>query len=101
MVLSANYLARATACAPRCRSTRARRVCPQAVVLQPDYDLFTAVSSSVMEMFRQVTPLVETLSMDEAFLDVAGSTRRLGSPLRHRGATSVPGSTTSRGSPAR
>ncbi|HSV38624.1 MAG TPA: DNA polymerase IV [Nocardioidaceae bacterium] len=81
VVLAANYLARAYGVNSAMPSTRARRACPQAVVLPPDYDLFTAVSSSVMEMFRQVTPLVETLSMDEAFLDVSGSTRRLGSPL--------------------
>ncbi len=80
VVLAANYPARAYGVHSAMPSTRARRACPQAVVLQPDYDLFTAVSSSVMEMFRQVTPLVETLSMDEAFLDVSGSTRRLGSP---------------------
>jgi DNA polymerase IV len=80
VVLAANYLARAHGVHSAMPSTRARRACPQAVVLKPDYDLFTAVSSSVMEMFRQVTPLVETLSMDEAFLDVSGSRRRLGSP---------------------
>ena len=61
--------------------TRARRLCPQAVVIAPDFEMFGQVSSSVMENFRRVTPLVEVLSLDEAFLDVRGSTRRLGSPL--------------------
>ena len=56
--------------------TRARRMCPDAVVLSPDYTDFEGVSSSVMEIFRQVTPLVEAVSMDEAFLDVSGATRR-------------------------
>jgi len=50
------------------------------MVVQPDYDVFSAVSSSVMETFRQVTPVVEVVSLDEAFLDVSGSVRRLGSP---------------------
>jgi DNA polymerase-4 len=49
-------------------------------VLPPDYTDFGAVSSSVMEIFRQVTPLVEAVSLDEAFLDVSGATRRLGTP---------------------
>ena len=60
--------------------TRARRMCPQAVVVQPDYEVFSAVSASVMETFAQVTPVVEAVSLDEAFLDVSGSVRRLGSP---------------------
>jgi DNA polymerase-4 len=51
------------------------------VVLSPDYTDFDGVSSSVMEIFREITPLVETVSLDEAFLDVSGATRRLGSPL--------------------
>ncbi len=81
VVLSANYLARQYGVRSALPMTRARRLCPQAVVVPPDYDTFTQVSASVMETFRLVTPLVEVVSLDEAFLDVRGSTRRLGSPL--------------------
>lgn len=81
VVLCANYLARQYGVRSGMPSTRARRLCPQAVIVSPDYEVFGLVSSSVMENFRRVTPLVEVLSMDEAFLDVRGSTRRLGSPL--------------------
>jgi len=80
VVLSANYAAREYGVRSALPMTRARRLCPQAVVVPPDYDSFTTVSSSVMETFRQVTPLVEVLSLDEAFLDVRGTTRRLGTP---------------------
>jgi DNA polymerase IV len=81
VVLSANYLARQYGVRSAMPGTRARRLCPQAVVVAPDFELFGQVSSSVMENFRRVTPLVEVLSLDEAFLDVRGSTRRLGTPL--------------------
>ncbi len=80
VVLSANYAARQYGVRSALPMTRARRLCPQAVVVAPDYDSFTTVSSSVMETFRQITPLVEVVSLDEAFLDVNGSTRRLGTP---------------------
>jgi DNA polymerase IV len=81
VVLSANYLAREYGVRSAMPMTRARRACPQAVVVAPDHDTFATVSSSVMEAFRRVTPLVEVVSLDEAFLDVGGATRRLGSPL--------------------
>jgi len=81
VVLSANYLARRYGVRSAMPGTRARRLCPQAVVVAPDFEVFGQVSSSVMENFRRVTPLVEVLSLDEAFLDVRGSTRRLGTPL--------------------
>src|SRR5690606_30857405 len=60
--------------------TRARRLCPEAVVVAPDFETFGQVSTSVMETFRRTTPVVEAISLDEAFLDVRGATRRLGSP---------------------
>ena len=100
VVLSANYLARATGVRSALPMTRARRMCPDAVVIAPDFETFTTVSSSVMENFRRVTPLVEVLSLDEAVLDVRGSTR--GSARRWRSPSGcAPRSTTSRASPAR
>ncbi|QBX54042.1 DNA polymerase IV [Nocardioides seonyuensis] len=80
VVLSANYLARDHGVRSALPMTRARRLCPDAVVIAPDFELFGTVSASVMEVFREVTPVVEAISLDEAFLDVSGSTRRLGPP---------------------
>ena len=81
VVLAANYPARAYGVRSGMTGPEARRLCPQAISLQPDYDAFTVVSNAVMQVFRQVTPLVEAISFDEAFLDVRGSLRRLGDPL--------------------
>ena len=80
VVLSANYPARRYGIHSAMPMTRARRLCPDAVVVSPGFETFEVVSKSVMENFRQITPLVEVLSLDEAFLDVSGSVRRLGSP---------------------
>ncbi len=80
VVLSATYPAREYGVRSAMPMTRARRLCPHAVVVMPDFDEVAQVSSAVMETFRSVTPKVEALSMDEAFLDVSGSLRRFGSP---------------------
>ena len=79
VVLSASYQARASGVRSAMPMMRARRLCPQATVLSPDFEQFTAVSRAVMETFRSVTPLVEAVSLDEAFLDVSGAGRRIGS----------------------
>ncbi|WP_134767556.1 DNA polymerase IV [Nocardioides sp. 1609] len=81
VVLAASYPARAHGVRSGMSGTQARRLCPQAVRLAPDYDAFSTVSTAVLEVFRRVTPLVEAVSPDEAFLDVRGAARRLGTPV--------------------
>ena len=80
VVLSATYEARAFGVASAMPIARARRLCPQASVVAPDYARYERISHAVMAVFASVTPIVEPLSMDEAFLDVSGARRRLGTP---------------------
>lgn len=80
VVLSASYEARRFGVRSAMPMATAMRLCPHAVILEPHHDRYAEVSASVMEIFGTITPLVEQLSVDEAFLDVAGSLRRLGSP---------------------
>jgi DNA polymerase-4 len=80
VVLSATYEARGCGVHSAMPMSRARRLCPHGVVIEPDHPRYADVSRGVMEIFRSVTPVMEPLSLDEAFLDVTGAVRRLGSP---------------------
>ncbi|QFY08362.1 DNA polymerase IV [Nonomuraea phyllanthi] len=80
VVLSATYEARAHGVHSAMPMSRARRLCPQATIIPPTHGKYSEVSKGVMEIFHTITPLVEPIASDEAFLDVGGARRRLGPP---------------------
>ncbi|MEO8222564.1 MAG: DNA polymerase IV [Specibacter sp.] len=81
VVLSASYEARAVGVRSAMPMATALRMCPTAVVIEPRHQLYYQVSGQVMEVFNSITDTVEQLSVDEAFLDIRGALRRLGTPL--------------------
>ncbi len=78
VVLSASYEARTHGIRSAMPVGQARRLCPQAEFVPPQFPRYAEVSRGVMALFREISPLVEPLSLDEAFIDVGGSLRRLG-----------------------
>ena len=81
VVSAASYEAREFGVHSAMPSAAARRKCPQAVFLPPRIGYYVQVSREIREVFLQYTPLVEPLSLDEAFLDVSGSVGLFGSPV--------------------
>lgn len=81
VVLAASYEAKAFGIGAAMGGTRARRLCPHAVVVPPRFHAYVEASKAVFAIFKNTTPLVEGLSIDEAFLDVGGLLRVSGTPL--------------------
>jgi DNA polymerase-4 len=95
VVLAASYEAKARGVRTAMGGRQARELCPDAVIVPPRMDAYSAASKDVFAIFRDTTPLVEGLSIDEAFLEVGGLRRIAGTPeeiavrLRERVRTEV------------
>ena len=85
VVSSASYEARAFGVRSAMPVARARQLCPQLVLIEPAFSKYRDASRQVMGIFHEFTPLVEPLSIDEAFLDVAGAAKLFGAPAEIAG----------------
>ncbi|HEV8528554.1 MAG TPA: DNA polymerase IV [Actinomycetes bacterium] len=81
VVLAASYEAKALGVRTAMSGGQARRLCPHAIVVEPRMSAYSEASKAAFEVFEQTTPLVEGLSIDEAFLDVGGLRRVSGTPV--------------------
>ena len=80
VVMAASYEARAFGVSGGMSGARARRLCPALLFVEPRFSAYTEASRALFEVFEQAAPLVEGLSMEEAFLDVRGLERISGTP---------------------
>src|ERR1044071_492898 len=80
VVLTASYEARPYGVGSAMPMARARRLCPQAVIIPPRFDRYQEVSGTIMGVFADFSPEVEALSLDEAFLDMTSSEQLFGDP---------------------
>ena len=81
VVLAASYEAKAFGVKTAMGGRRARRLCPHAIVVPPRFEAYSAASKAVFAVFDDTAPVVEGLSIDEAFLDVRGMQRIAGAPV--------------------
>src|SRR3954451_21813522 len=81
VVLAASYEAKAYGVRTAMGGRQARRLCPHAIEVPPRFAEYEAASKAVFEIFRDTTPLVEGISIDEAFLDVGGLRKVSGPPV--------------------
>lgn len=81
VVLSCTYEARELGVRGGMRVVDARALCPHLILVEGAFDAYTEYSRTVFDIFESYTPFVEPLSIDEAFLDVSGSTHLFGSPV--------------------
>src|SRR3954465_7131350 len=82
VVTAASYEARPFGCHSAQPMAVAKRLCPHAIVVPTRFSRYREVSDRVFDIFHDVTPIVQPLSIDEAFLDVTGSLRLFGSPVK-------------------
>jgi DNA polymerase-4 len=80
VVTTCCYIARISGVRSAMPMFKARQLCPQAVILKPDFAKYRTESRRIMEMVRDLTPLVQPLSLDEAWLDLSGTERLHGAP---------------------
>lgn len=81
VVLAASYEAKRRGVTTPMSGRQARALCPDLVIVRPDFEAYTVASRAVFEIFRRTTPLVQGISIDEAFLDVGGLARIDGTPV--------------------
>ena len=86
VILAASYEAKLLGVRTPMPGHEARRMCPNLIMLPPRFEAYTKASREVFEVFNDTTPLVEGISVDEAFLDVAGLRKLSGTPgeIAHR-----------------
>ena len=82
VIAAASYAAREFGVYSAMSTAKATQLCPELVLISPNFDKYTSVSRQIMDIFRRYTPIVEPLSLDEAFLDVAGCERLFGDAIQ-------------------
>ena len=80
VVLTASYEARPYGVGSAMSVAEARRRCPQAIMVPPNFELYQSISQQIMDIFADFSPYVEAISLDEAFIDMTGATHFFGTP---------------------